>query len=390
MRSSINQSVPLPKQGEFAPLILGERRIDPPVVLAPMAGVTNAPFRSLCRRFSRQRCLYVSEMITAQSFVMGHAKTRLLASFGQDEEFKSIQLYGTKPEALAAAAKILVGEWGVDHIDINLGCPARKVTAAGGGSAIPVRPKLMARLLRAVVTNAGKVPVTVKFRTGIDESLLTYRDAGRVAQEEGCAAVAMHARSAAQLYNGDADWSRIADLKSRMSIPVLGNGDIFEAFDALRMMRETGADGVVIGRACLGRPWLFRDLVDTFAGQEPEDPPLLGEVVAVALEHAELLVDFFGERTAMLHMRKFGGWYLKSFPHAKRLMPDIHRVGSLKALRELLSQMPPDAPYPEAALRVRRGKTGRTQTVSLPQGYLEDRELDEAPEAAENSYIEGG
>jgi tRNA-dihydrouridine synthase len=171
VRSSINQSVDLPAQGEFSALQLGERRIDPPVVLAPMAGVTNAPFRSLCRRFSKQRCLYVSEMITAQSFVMGHAKTRLLASFGKDENFKSIQLYGTRPEPLGDAARILVEEWGVDHIDINLGCPARKVTAAGGGSAIPLRPRLMARLLRAVIQNAGRVPVTVKFRTGIDADL---------------------------------------------------------------------------------------------------------------------------------------------------------------------------------------------------------------------------
>ncbi|MHC5065399.1 MAG: tRNA dihydrouridine synthase [Planctomycetota bacterium] len=200
----------------------------------------------------------------------------------------------------------------------------------------------------------------------------------------------MHARSAAQLYNGDADWSRIADLKSRMSIPVLGNGDIFEAFDALRMMRETGADGVVIGRACLGRPWLFRDLVDAFDGREPEEPPRLSEVVAVALEHAALLIEFFGERTAMLHMRKFGGWYLKSFPGAKKLLPDIHRVESIDSLRELMAQLPADEPYPLAALRVRRGKTGRTQKFSLPDGYLADRERDEAPAGAEESQFEGG
>ncbi len=390
MRSKINQSVALAAPGEFQPLQLGSRSIDPPVVLAPMSGVTNAPFRSLCRRFSDQRCLYISEMITARSFVVGHAKTRRLASFGEDEEFKSIQLYGTQPDSLGAAAEILVSEWGVDHIDINFGCPVRKVTAVGGGSAIPLRPRLMARLLAAVVKNAGKVPVTVKFRTGIDAQLITYRDAGRVAQEQGCAAVALHGRSAAQLYHGAADWQPIADLKSRLTIPVLGNGDIFEGFDALRMMRETGADGVVVGRACLGRPWIFRDLVDVFDGREPQTPPNLGRVIEIALEHARLLCDFFGEQVAMLHMRKFSGWYLKSFAHAKSLLPKLHLVRSLAELECLLATLDQEAPYPEAALRVRRGKSGRTQTVALPAGILEDRESAEPLWSAEGADGEGG
>jgi nifR3 family TIM-barrel protein len=385
MRSPLNENVPLARPGEFAPLRLGPLTVDPPVVLAPMAGVTNAPFRTLCRRFSGQRCLYVSEMITARAFAVGHQKTLRLASFGPDEATKSIQLYGTQPEPLGAAAKILAEEWGVDHIDINLGCPVRKVTSIGGGSAIPVKPKLMARLVGAVVGNAGRVPVTVKFRKGIDDSLLTYLDAGRVAEDVGCRAVALHARTAAQLYSGEADWSAIASLKQAVkSIPVLGNGDVFEAFDALRMMRETGCDGVVVGRGCLGRPWLFRDLVDAFDGKEPEAPPTLGAIAALIGEHARLLAAFFDERVAILHMRRFACWYTKCFPGSARLHPRIQQLCTLADLDALLAELPRDLPFPREGLRVKRGKSTGVQTVALPDGYLATREDDRAPcEAAE-------
>ncbi|MCA8943755.1 MAG: tRNA dihydrouridine synthase DusB [Planctomycetes bacterium] len=359
---------------------IGPLTVDPPVVLAPMAGVTNVAFRTLCRRFSEQRCLYVSEMITARSFAMGHEKTLRLAAFGPEEPIRSIQLYGTHPESLAAAVRVLRDEWQVDHIDMNFGCPVRKVTANGGGSAIPARPRLMARLVRAVVDHAGDIPVTVKFRVGIDDDVTTYLDAGHVAQEEGCAAVALHARTAAQLYNGDADWSKIAELKAHVTeIPVLGNGDVFEAFDALRMMRATGCDGVVVGRGCLGRPWLFAELVSAFDGQEPADPPRLGRIVEIAIEHADLLIEQFGERTAMHHMRKFSGWYLKSFPGVRSQMPALHRVSTRAELVELLRALDPEHEFPPAALRARRAKTGRTQRVALPDGYLDDRDTDRPP-----------
>ena len=371
MRSELNSEVPVAAPGEFAPLGIGELEVYPPVVLAPMAGVTNAPFRSLCRRFSRDQCLYVSEMITARAFVQGHGRTLKLASFGADETVRSIQLYGTQAESLGLAARILSQEWGVHHIDLNFGCPVRKVTAQGGGAAIPARPRLMAKLVRAVLQNAGDVPVTVKFRKGIHEDLLTYRDAGEVAESEGCVAVALHGRTAAQLYHGDADWQAIGDLKEHLGIPVLGNGDIFEACDALRMMRQTGCDGVVVGRGCLGRPWLFGELVDLFEGREPAPPPDLGAVVDTALEHARLLVDFFGEPVAMQQMRKFSGWYTRSFPTTRMLQSRLHQVTRLEELAEILGALPRDLPFPRAGLRVRRGKTGRVQTVSLPPGFLE-------------------
>ena len=381
MRSPLNAQVPLATAGEFEALHLGPLAIHPPVVLAPMAGVTNAPYRSLCRRFSRGRCLYTSEMITARSFAMGHEKTRHLASFGEDETTRSIQLYGTRTDGLADATRILVEEWGVHHIDLNFGCPARKITSNGGGAAIPARPKLMARLVGAVVAHAGAVPVTVKFRKGIDDDLLTFRDAGRVAAQEGVAAVALHARTAAQLYAGEADWDAIGELKSAVtSVPVLGNGDVFEAFDALRMMRATGCDGVVVGRGCLGRPWLFGELCDVFDGVEPANPPSLHRIAEIALDHARLLVDFFGERAGIQHMRKFSGWYLKSFPRIRRVMPDLHRVSTWDELAQLLATIE-DAPFPEAALRAKRAKGGQTQRVSLPHGFLDsdddDLEIDD-------------
>jgi len=376
MRSELNTDVPVAAQGEFAPLVLGPLEIFPPVVLAPMAGVTNAPFRTLCRRFSQDQCLYVSEMITARAFVEGHARTLKIASFGEDEtNLKSIQLYGTHPDSLGHAARTLVEDWGVHHIDINLGCPVRKVTANGGGAAIPVRPRLMARLVRAVVENAGAVPVTCKFRMGIDDELITWRDAAHVAEEEGCKAVALHARTAAQLYAGDARWEAIAELVQQVRhIPVLGNGDVFECWDALRMMRATGCAGVVVGRGCLGRPWLFGELVDVFAGRDPAPPPTLGQVADTAEEHARLLVDFFGERNGMSQMRKFTGWYLKSFPGTRRLLDRLHRVKTLDELRTILEGLNRDEPFPMAALRARRCKGGQTQTVSLPQGFVDGRD----------------
>lgn len=378
LRSPLNQDVPLAAPGEFQPLRIGPLEVFPPVVLAPMAGITNAPFRTLCRRFSADRCLYVSEMITARAFVEGHARTLQLASFGPDETTrKSLQLYGTNPDTLAQATRMLVEEWGVHHIDMNFGCPVRKVTAAGGGAAIPVRPKLLQKIVRCVVKSAGAVPVTIKFRKGIDETLLTYLDAGRIGEGEGAKAVALHARTAAQLYSGEADWQAIATLKEHVrTIPVLGNGDIFESWDALRMLRQTGCDGVVVGRGCLGRPWLFGELCAVLTGQEPPPPPDLGTVVDTMREHAQLLATFFGEKNGMQQIRKFTGWYLKGFPSTKRLLPAMHMVKTLADLEALLAQLPRDVTYPEIALRARRCKDGSTQTVSLPEGFLAARDED--------------
>ncbi|HPF14373.1 MAG: tRNA dihydrouridine synthase DusB [Planctomycetes bacterium] len=374
--SELNANVPLAQPGEFGPLPIGPLSVWPPVVLAPMAGVTNLPFRALCREYGAG--LYVSEMITARGFLMGNRLSVLLASSDPSESPRSVQVYGSDPKDLGEMVRALVDQ-GVDHLDINFGCPVPKVTRSGNGSAIPVKPKLMARLVSAMVKNAGEVPVTVKMRKGIDEQLLTFLDAGRVAQEEGAAAVGLHGRTAAQLYSGEADWDAIGELKATVSIPVLGNGDIWEAWDALRMMRHTGCDGVIVGRGCLGRPWLFRELAQVFAGQEPAAPPTLGEAVDVMVRHAERLVDFFGEAIGMRQMRKWVAWYSKGFHGSAALRGRMAELQRLDQLRPLFAELDLSEPFPAKALRIGRAKGNKQQRVKLPEGFLDNRDDDSPP-----------
>ena len=364
------------RTGEFAPLELGPLRVSPPVVLAPMAGVTNHPFRSLCRE--QGAGLYVSEMITARGFLLGNRLTRLLASSRPDEEPRSVQIYGSDPVDVGEMARALAGE-GVQHIDMNFGCPVPKVTRAGGGSAIPLKPRLLARLVRAAVHGAGDVPVTIKVRKGIDRSLLTFLDAGRVAEAEGARAIGLHARTAAELYSGAADWDAIGELVAEVSIPVLGNGDLWECWDALAMMRRTGCRGVIVGRGCLGRPWLFAELAAVFAGRQPPPPPTFGRVAEVATDHARRLIEFFGPDFGMRQMRKWCAWYTIGFPGSARLRGELVRVSSLERMVELLARIDPATPFPASALRAHRGKAGRTQTVKLPEGYLARRDDDTPP-----------
>ncbi len=374
-RSEINQDVALAGAGEFLPLAIGPLRVWPPVVLAPMAGITNSPFRRLCKKFGAG--LYVCEMVAARGLTTGSPKALKLAQFAPDETPRSLQLYGVDPFYVGEAVTKLVNESRVDHIDMNFGCPVRKVTRSGGGAAIPLKPNLLRNIVRAAVKHAGTVPVTIKFRIGINDELPTYLTAGKIAEDEGCAAVALHARTAAQLYDGEADWECIAKLKARVrTIPVLGNGDIWEACDALRMMRATGCDGVVIGRGCLGRPWLFRDLADVFNGREPQRPPNLGEIVDIMLEHARLLRDWLDERKAMITFRKHSVWYLKDFSSSKKLRDKLVRTQTFAEFEELLSAVDRGEPFPLHRLRVGRGKRPGTQTVALPPGYLEN--LDDA------------
>ena len=344
-----------------------------------MAGVTNYPFRSLCREFGAG--LYVSEMITARGYLQGNALTQLLASSPAGEVPRSIQIYGADPVDVGEMVRRLVDE-GADHIDLNLGCPVRKVTSHGGGAAIPVKPRLMARLVRAMVGCAGDVPVTVKVRKGIDDELLTHLDAGRVAQEEGAAAIGLHARTAAQLYAGRADWDAIGELKAAVSIAVLGNGDVWEAHDALRMMRASGCDGVIVGRGCLGRPWLFRELADVFDGREPTPPPKLGGVIAVLRDHAERMIAFFGERMGLLQMRKWAALVHRRLPRLGRPCADgLTRVETLAEMVAMLSASSiPTSPFRCAALRANRAKGSRTQRVSLPEGYRDQRDDDTPPQ----------
>jgi len=377
------------RPGAFPALALGALRVDPPVVLAPMAGVTNAPFRSLCRRFGAG--LTVSEMITARALLERNRKTLQLAGFGPEEQPRSLQLYGVDPQTLGEAVALLVGEGRVDHVDLNFGCPVRKVTRRGGGAAIPLKPRLLRKIARAAVACSGGIPVSMKLRMGIDASHLTYLEAGRIAEGEGCAAVTLHARTAAELYAGEAHWEAIARLKAEVhSIPVLGNGDILEAQDALHMMQRTGCDGVVVGRGCLGRPWLFRELAAVFAGRPPEPPPTLGGVKAVMSEHAALLADFFGERAGLRSFRKHATWYTKGFPHSARMRAALIQVSTLTELQGALAEIDDRVRFPPAALRLPRGKSSGTQRVALPEGYLEELEDDTAPAREALEPVSGG
>jgi nifR3 family TIM-barrel protein len=274
---------------------------------------------------------------------------------------------------------------------MNFGCPVRKVTSKGGGAAIPLKKHLLRNIVAAAIAGAGRVPVTIKFRIGIDEAHLTYLDSGRIAQEEGCAAVGLHARTAAQLYDGAAAWDAIARLKQAVTrIPVLGNGDIWEAEDALRMMRTTGCDGVIVGRGCLGRPWLFRDLADVFAGREPRNPPDFGGVISVMLEHARLLAGWLGEPGAMRAFRKHSSWYTKGFRGGSALRERLMRVATLAELESVLSSADRTQPFPPEAMRVPRGKTAGRQTVALPAGYLDDLDDETPPGVAAEAADSGG
>ena len=375
-RSLLNRDVKPAAIAEFAPVRIGPISVWPPVVLAPMAGVTNYPFRSICKEFGAG--LYVSEMINARPLVDGRDKTLKLADFGPDEAPRSLQLYGTDPYYISEAVKRLVNDGRVDHLDMNFGCPVPKVTRKGGGAAIPLKPNLLRNIVRAAVRNSERVPVTIKFRLGINLEYLTFLTAGKVAEDEGCAAVGLHARTAAQLYHGHAAWDAIAELKQAVKIPVLGNGDIWEAEDALRMMRQTGCDGVIVGRGCLGRPWLFRDLADVFNGREPVDPPDFGTVLEIMFHHARKISDWFGERFGMHSFRRHASWYTKGFRLSSELRAALMRIETVEQLENLFEGVDRAQPFPPAAMRVVRGKATGTQKVALPAGFLDNLD-DETP-----------
>lgn len=378
----------LAPSGAPGPLRIGPLTLDVPVVLAPMAGVTNRAFRRLCREFGAG--LYVSEMITARALVEGNARTLDMVRHDPDERPRSVQLYGVDPRVVGEAVRILVEDHGVEHVDLNVGCPAPKVTRKGGGSALPVRRALFGAIIGASVRAAGDVPFTVKMRMGLDADHITYLDAARTAEDEGAAAVALHARTAEQLYSGGADWSAIARLKQEItSIPVLGNGDILDAHDAVRMMAETGCDGVVVGRGCLGRPWLFRDLADAMAGRPVAPHPSLGEATAVLRRHADLLVDLLGPDRGVRDVRKHTGWYLAGYPVGGEVRRALSQVASLAELHARLDALDPAAALHPGSERVVRGHTGGPRRVTVPDGWfgLVD---DPAPPVGADLVVSGG
>ncbi|WP_433066957.1 tRNA dihydrouridine synthase DusB [Dactylosporangium sp. CS-033363] len=347
-----------------------------------MAGITNVAFRQLCRE--QGAGLYVCEMITTRALIERNSKTMSMIRFAEGEHPRSLQLYGVDPATIRKAVEMVVEEDLADHIDMNFGCSVPKVTRRGGGSALPWKRRLFASIVSSAVEAAQGRPVTVKMRIGIDEDHETYLDAARIAQDAGVAWVALHARTAAQRYSGTAHWDAILSLKQALDIPVLGNGDIWEAADALRMMDQTGCDGVVIGRGCLGRPWLFADLAAAFAGSDARSLPSLGEVTALMYRHAELLSAWLGtERDGVTDFRKHVAWYLKGFPAGGEVRRALAMSSSLAELADLLAQLDHEAPFPREILGQPRGRTGTPGRVVLPEGWLNDRDSDLVPEGAE-------
>jgi len=363
------------------PLMIGPLRLDVPVVLAPMAGITNTAFRRLCREYGAG--LYVSEMITSRALVERTPESLRLIQHHESETPRSIQLYGVDPKTVSDAVTMLVAEDRADHIDLNFGCPVPKVTRKGGGAALPWKLDLFREIVEGAVRAAGPLPLTIKMRKGIDSDHLTYLEAGRIAEGAGVASIALHARTAAEFYSGTADWSAIEKLKSTISsVPVLGNGDIWSAEDALRMVDETGCDGVVVGRGCLGRPWLFGDLAAAFRGETLKAEPTLGEVAAAYRRHAELLIEFFDdEGRGCRDLRKHVAWYFKGYSVGGEIRAALATSSSLDEIDGILSRLDLDQPYPGADAEGQRGRAGTPKQPTLPYGWLDSRELNETQRA---------
>ena len=396
---------------------VGPLRLWSPVILAPMAGVTDAPFRRLCRRFGEMSIaggsvrtdvgqaarseaeltgatpgidapagLYVTEMVTSRALVERTPETMRMIRTDPQERVRSIQLYGVDPSTMAQATRILIDEDYADHVDVNFGCPVPKVTRKGGGAALPWKRDLFDDLVGSVVAAADQagarvgrdVPVTIKMRIGIDTDHETFLDAARMAQSRGVAGIGLHARTQVQHYSGHADWTRIAQLKDAVSVPVFGNGDVFEGADAVAMLEATGCDAVTVGRGCQGRPWLFRDLVAATHGCAVPAGPTLGEVVEVIGLHAAWQVDELGdERRALREMRKHIGWYLRGFAVGGPARRDLNLVSTLAELDDRLHALDLTQPVPAAA-EGPRGRAGGEKVPHLPDGWLDSPVLTEA------------
>ena len=365
-------------------LSYGNIAIDVPVVLAPMAGITNTAYRRLCQGFGGG--LYVSEMVTSRALVERTEESMRLIGHHESEKVRSVQLYGVDPKTIADAVTMLVSEDRADHIDLNFGCPVPKVTRKGGGAALPWKQDLFQAIVQSAVKAAGNIPVTVKMRKGIDADHLTFLESGKAARDAGVAAVALHGRTAADYYSGKADWDAIAELRAALpDVQVLGNGDIWSAQDAVNMMRQTGVDGVVVGRGCLGRPWLFADLENAFRSylanpnanvNYSQVQPNLGEVADAFKRHAELLVEFFGdELRACRDIRKHVAWYFKGYPVGGSLRAALASVETLTHMDELLGTLDRSMPYPGDEAEGPRGRAGGMKSCALPEHWLDSREL---------------
>ncbi|QRZ62630.1 tRNA dihydrouridine synthase DusB [Rothia sp. ZJ932] len=368
------------KQLKLPPLHLGKHTIDVPVILAPMAGVTNKAFRRLCREYGGG--LYVNEMVTARSLVERNPESLRIIEHDDDEKIRSVQIYGVDAVNVGKAVRMLVEEDRAEHIDLNFGCPVPKVTKLGGGSALPWKTDLFTAIVQNAVKEASRndIPLTIKMRKGIDEDHLTFIESAKIARDAGVAGIALHGRTLEQRYSGKADWNAIAELREAIpDVPILGNGDIFAAEDAIDMVEQTGIDGVVIGRGCQGRPWLFGDLQNAFEGSEERHRPGVSEVADMIYRHAELLVETFGdELKGLREIRKHVAWYFHGYPVGGQLRAKMATVPDLATLREYLSELDHSIGYPGASVEGSRGRAGSPKKPHLPDGWLNSRILGDA------------
>lgn len=312
---------------------IGKIKLDAPLALAPMAGITDLPFRVICRRLGSG--MTVSEMVSAKGLLYKNVKTTEMLRIDAAERPTAIQLFGSVPQELAAAAK-LVQDGGADIIDFNMGCPVPKIVNNGEGSALMKNPQLAYEVLAAMV-DAVDIPVTVKFRAGWDDEHRNAVEIALAAERAGVAAVAVHGRTRRQFYEGKADWHIIKEVKQAVKVPVFGNGDIFTVADGLRMFQETGVDGLMIGRGADGNPWLFSQLKAALAGEKNLQEPSLDERLNLAAEHLQMLIAYKGEVISVKEMRRHISAYLKGLPHAAEFRGRFHQVDTQKQFLELLA-----------------------------------------------------
>ncbi len=313
---------------------ISDIKLAAPLALAPMAGITDLPFRLICRRLG---CgMTVSEMVSAKGLLYKNVKTTEMLRIDDGERPTAIQLFGSVPEELAEAAR-MVEAGGADMIDFNMGCPVPKIVNNGEGSALMKQPQLAHDILAAMV-KAVKIPVTVKFRAGWDDSNRNAVEIAKAVEAAGVSAVAVHGRTRQQFYEGKADWGIIAEVKQAVKVPVFGNGDIFTVEDGLRMLAETGVDGLMIGRGADGNPWIFRELAALLRGEERPAAPFLQERLAQAAEHLDMLIDYKGEHISVKEMRRHISAYLKGLPHAAEFRGRFHKVDTREQFMELLAE----------------------------------------------------
>jgi tRNA-dihydrouridine synthase B len=324
---------------------LGPLRIDPPLWLAPMAGVTDRDFRLLVRRIGGVGVVSM-EFISSKAIVNGNQRTRELMYFSAEERPLAIQIYGSDVATMREAA-LVVEELGADICDINMGCPANKVLKGCAGAALMGDLKLAEGIVRTV-RDAISIPLTVKFRLGLDECRRNYLDLGRICEANGAAAVAMHARTARQMFTGEADWNHLARLKEVLSIPVIGNGDVREPEDALRMMAVTGCDGVMIGRGATKNPWLFRQIAASLAGSRFGEPSL-ADRRGLILEHFHMVAAREHSTFALHKLRKFTGWYTHGLPNGRKLRQAINQIPDVDAFLATVESFLDEMTVEEAA-----------------------------------------